>query len=167
MCDFQYTEIDFGIIGGKTRNQVLNKDQYDVVVAKGSIFQTNINKSIPSLPEIGIGDNANGFSQLRLYARRHRGHQTNKLTLDSYDFIFRKLVRSVFVLYKLFSWDRGVAWQWREPTTQLNLIKFLKHNAPASRVLRGRASEARISRRRMEKLGLVSSCLSATSAIGN
>lgn len=50
-------------------------------------------------------------------------------------------------------------------TTQLNLMKFLKHSAPERRVVRGRASDAiRLSRRR-ENPGFASSVLSAASAV--
>lgn len=49
-------------------------------------------------------------------------------------------------------------------TTQLNLIKFLKHNAPESRVFSGRDPEATMLSRRSENSGFFSSVLSAISA---
>jgi len=50
------------------------------------------------------------------------------------------------------------------PTTQLNLIKFLKHKAPESLVFRGSDSEATIFKRRREKPGFFSSSKRAASA---
>jgi hypothetical protein len=49
-------------------------------------------------------------------------------------------------------------------TTQLNLMKFLKHKAPERRVFRGSASDATILSKRREKPGFVSSALRAASA---
>lgn len=58
---------------------------------------TYIDKSIPSLPEITVGDHTDGLTKLRLNSRRHRKHQGNQLTLDGCDLSLWKLVVSIFI----------------------------------------------------------------------
>lgn len=58
---------------------------------------TYVNKSIPSLPEITVGDHADSLTQLSLNRGRDRDHQVDQLALNCFDFILRQLPVSIFV----------------------------------------------------------------------
>ena len=60
-------------------------------------MKTYINKSIPSLVEVALGDDAYGLTYLNLDSARHRCHQAYYLLLDRGHLIFRELVLAIFV----------------------------------------------------------------------
>jgi hypothetical protein len=97
----QHTNVDRRVGRIELRNKVLwnRKKQmlailfYDRLV----LMATYINKSVPSLPEITIGDHADSLAQLTLNRGRDRDHQVDQLALDCFHFILRQLPVSIFV----------------------------------------------------------------------
>jgi hypothetical protein len=57
-----------------------------------------LGQCVPTLPEIGIGNDADGFAELGLYCGWGRDHQTDELFLDCLHLIEGKLVVALFVL---------------------------------------------------------------------
>lgn len=78
MSDLQDTIVDLWVVGSEARYKV-------------------VDQSIPTLPEIRVGDDADGLSQLGLDGGRHRDHEANNLTLDGGDLVLRKLVVAILV----------------------------------------------------------------------
>lgn len=78
VCDLQDTVVDLGVVGGEARDEV-------------------VDQSVPALPEVRVGNDADGLSKLSLDGRRHRDHEADNLTLDSSHLILRELVVSIFV----------------------------------------------------------------------
>ena len=124
----------------------------------------HIDQCLPTGPEIRVCDYADCLSKLCLNTGRNRDHKAYELLLDRDNLILWEFIVPFFVLSTILLGllSRITAAQIR--TTQLNLMKFLKHNAPESRVFSGRDSEATILSRRSENPGFVSSSFSAISA---
>jgi hypothetical protein len=60
-------------------------------------MSTYIDKSIPSLPEITVGDHTDSLAQLSLNRGRDRDHQIDQLALDCFHLVLRKFPLSIFV----------------------------------------------------------------------
>lgn len=60
-------------------------------------MSTYVNKSIPSLPEVTVGDHADSLAQLSLDRGRDRDHQIDQLTLDCFHLILRQFPLSIFI----------------------------------------------------------------------
>lgn len=57
-----------------------------------------LGQCVPALPEIRVGDKADGFAELRLYCGRGRNHQAHELLLDCLHLILRELVVALLIL---------------------------------------------------------------------
>ena len=60
-------------------------------------WRAYIHQGIPSLPEITVSNHTDSLTQLSLYTKRNRDHQTDQFLLDSIDLIQLKLVISIFI----------------------------------------------------------------------
>ncbi len=62
------------------------------------LVDTNINKGVPSSPEIAVGNDTNGVAQLILDIGRNIDHQADELLLDGDHLLLWKLVISILIL---------------------------------------------------------------------
>lgn len=60
-------------------------------------MRTDIDKSIPSLPKITVGDHAHSLAQLSLNRGRDRDHQIDQFALDSFHLVLRKFPLPIFI----------------------------------------------------------------------
>lgn len=60
-------------------------------------MSTYIDKCIPSLPEITVGNHTDSFAQLSLNRGRDRDHQIDQFALDCFHLVLRKFPLSIFV----------------------------------------------------------------------
>lgn len=58
---------------------------------------TYIYQSIPTLPEITVGNHTDRLTKLGSDRRRNRNHQSDQLTLDGRNLIQRQLVFAIFI----------------------------------------------------------------------
>lgn len=121
---------------------------------------TYVDECVPALPKITFGNDANGFSKLRLDIWRNADHQADNFTFDCCNLVLRKLVVSIFVLIILVM-DLEI---YRALTVQLRRMKFLKQRALASLVCGGQVVSATSCKRANENFGVRSACFNDDSA---
>lgn len=112
----------------------MDRDLY-LLLDRAGRREKYINKSIPSLKEVALRNDADSLSQLHLEVRWDRDHESDDLTLDGQHIGLRQLVSSVFILVSAIVSAICVASSLcRTLTVQFLKMKFLKYRAPARRV---------------------------------
>lgn len=78
VCDAQDADVDGGVVGGQARDEVGHE-------------------GLPLLPEVAVGDGADGLTELGLQVRRHADHQADQLALDGIDLVLGQQVDAILV----------------------------------------------------------------------
>ena len=76
--DLEDAVVDCGVVWREARNQV-------------------VDQSVPSHPEVAVGNGADGFTKLCLQVGRDRDHEPNKLAFNGGDLVLGQLVIAILV----------------------------------------------------------------------
>ncbi|KAI6754965.1 hypothetical protein HG531_004071 [Fusarium graminearum] len=77
VCNFENTNVDLGISGGKSADELLQNISAQKVNNCMDGTVTNLREGIPSSPEIRISDHTNSITKLGLNVGRRRNHEAN------------------------------------------------------------------------------------------